>query len=76
MGVENWIHDSSDTKGKGPGRPADGLRLNADVENANRDAELRAQYVVVAPGDEAKPISRRSWRMTGLRTLAMIESIL
>jgi pre-mRNA cleavage complex 2 protein Pcf11 len=45
---------------KGKGR-ADGLRLNAaaaaNAENAKRDAELRAQYVVVPPGDEAKPIS-------------------
>jgi len=45
---------------KGKGR-ADGLRLNAEAaavaENAKRDAELRAQYVVVPPGDEAKPIS-------------------
>ena len=31
--------------------------LNADAENAKRDAELRAQYVVVPPGDKAKPIS-------------------
>ena len=31
--------------------------LNADAENAKRDAELRAQYVVVPPGDEPKPIS-------------------
>ena len=31
--------------------------LNADAENTKRGAELRAQYVVVPPGDEAKPIS-------------------
>ena len=31
--------------------------LNADAENTKRDAELRAQYVVVPPSDEAKPIS-------------------
>lgn len=57
-GIEDWIHDSSDMKGKGR---ADGLRLNAEAaanaENAKRDAELRAQYVVVPSGDEAKPIS-------------------
>ena len=45
---------------KGKGR-AGGLRLNAEAaanaENAKRDAELRAQYVVVPSGDEAKPIS-------------------
>jgi len=45
-------------KGKGV---ADGYRrLNAKAaaaEVAKRDAELRAQYVVVPPGDEAKAIS-------------------
>jgi pre-mRNA cleavage complex 2 protein Pcf11 len=29
----------------------------AAAEAAKREAELRAQYVVVPPGDEAKPIS-------------------
>jgi len=29
----------------------------AAVEAAKREAELRAQYVIVPPGDEAKPIS-------------------
>ena len=47
-------------KGKGH---SDGLRrpLNAKAaaaaEVAKREAELRAQYVVVPPGDEAKPVS-------------------
>jgi len=59
IGVEDWIHDTSvDVKGKG----TDGHRpLNAKAaaaaEIAKRDAELRALYVVVPPGDEAKPIS-------------------
>ena len=47
-----------DTKGKGR---ADGSRVNgkalAAEEVAKRDAELRAMFVVVPPGDEAKPIS-------------------
>ncbi|KAF8238784.1 hypothetical protein L208DRAFT_1387086 [Tricholoma matsutake] len=60
IGVEDWIHDiSTDVKGKGR---ADGhRRLNpkaaATAEVAKREAELRALYVVVPPGDEAKPIS-------------------
>lgn len=45
-------------KGK---RRADGssstLRAGAAAEAAQRDAELRAQFVVVPPGDEAKSIS-------------------
>lgn len=48
-----------DIKGKGH---ADGFRpMNAKAaaaaEVAKREAELRAQYVVVPPGDEAKPVS-------------------
>ncbi|KAF8076506.1 hypothetical protein FPV67DRAFT_1471833 [Lyophyllum atratum] len=59
IGVEDWVHDLSDAKGKGR---ADGARrLNpkaaAAAEVAKRDAELRAMFVVVPPGDEAKPIS-------------------
>jgi pre-mRNA cleavage complex 2 protein Pcf11 len=57
---QDWMHDISvDVKGKGQ---TDGhRRLNAKAaaaaEVAKRDAELRALYVVVPPGDEAKPIS-------------------
>ncbi|RDB22818.1 Uncharacterized protein C4G9.04c [Hypsizygus marmoreus] len=60
IGVEDWVHDLSvDAKGKGR---ADGpRRLNpkaaAAAEVAKRDAELRALFVVVPPGDEAKTIS-------------------
>lgn len=59
IGVEDWIHDGSvDIKGKGR---ADGRILNssaaAAAEAAKREAELRALYVVVPAGDEAKPIS-------------------
>ncbi|KAH9951650.1 hypothetical protein B0H21DRAFT_716896 [Amylocystis lapponica] len=58
--VEDWVHDGVvDSKGKGR---ADGSRLvnssaAAAAEAAKRDAELRALFVVVPPGDEAKPIS-------------------
>ncbi|TFK43432.1 hypothetical protein BDQ12DRAFT_674975 [Crucibulum laeve] len=60
VGIEDWIYDvSGDKKGK---ERADGRgRLNpkaaAAAENAKRDADLRAQYVVVPPGDEAKPVA-------------------
>ena len=55
---QDWIHDTSiDLKGKG----TDGHRpLNAKAAAAadivKHDAELRALYVVVPPGDEAKPV--------------------
>ena len=53
------LHDGViDVKGKGR---ADGPRMNgkafAAEEAAKRDAELRAMFVVVPPGDEAKSIS-------------------
>ncbi|KAJ7180206.1 hypothetical protein C8R43DRAFT_972196 [Mycena crocata] len=60
IGVEDWVHDLSlDVKGKGR---EDGVRpLNAKAaaaaEVAKRDADLRAQYVVVPPGEEAKPVA-------------------
>jgi pre-mRNA cleavage complex 2 protein Pcf11 len=60
MRPQDWINDvPSDTKGKGD---ADGHRrlsakAAAAAEVAKRDAELRAQFVVVPPGDEAKTIS-------------------
>ncbi|KAJ6628728.1 hypothetical protein B0H10DRAFT_1989023 [Mycena sp. CBHHK59/15] len=60
VGVEDWVHDLSlDIKGKGR---EDGARpMNpkaaAAAELAKRNAELRAQYVVVPPGEEAKPVS-------------------
>ncbi|CCM03154.1 uncharacterized protein FIBRA_05276 [Fibroporia radiculosa] len=59
ISVEDWVHDGSiDIKGKGR---ADGRKINssaaAAAEAAKREAELRALFVVVPPGDEAKPIS-------------------
>ncbi|CAL1700836.1 unnamed protein product [Somion occarium] len=58
IGAEDWIHDGSvDLKGKGR---ADGLvnaKAIAAAEAAKADAELRAMYVVVPPGDEAQSMS-------------------
>ena len=56
---QDWIHDGAvDRKGKDR---ADGPYVNskaaAAAEAARREAELRTQFVVVPPGDEAKPIS-------------------
>ena len=53
------MHDSLDVKGKGR---ADGSRpmnakATAAAEVAKREADLRAQFVVVPPGDEAKAIA-------------------
>ncbi|KAG6336856.1 hypothetical protein ID866_2252 [Astraeus odoratus] len=57
VGPEEWTReDAVDMKGKGR---SDGSRSfgKKTVEVAQRDAELRAQFVVVPPGDEAKSIS-------------------
>lgn len=55
---QDWLHDGTDVKGKGR---ADGPRMNtkaaAAADAAKRDAELRAMFVVVPAGDEAKAIS-------------------
>jgi len=60
IGIEDWIHDSS-TDVKGKGRAYGSRPLNAKAaaaaEAAKLDAELRAMFVVVPPGDEAKSIS-------------------
>ena len=52
-------HVSADTKGKG--RPNRHWPLNSNAVAAavivQRNAELRALYVVVPPGNEAKPVS-------------------
>lgn len=57
--MQDWLHgDTVDIKGKGH---ADGRTISSKAaaaeEAAKREAELRAMYVVVPPGDEAKPIS-------------------
>ena len=57
---QDWIQDvSGDRKGKGR---ADGSGLvnakdSAAAENAKREADLQAQYVIVPPGDEAQVVS-------------------
>src|SRR6267154_1005614 len=57
---QNWVHEGRvDVKGKGR---ADGPRSTNNkaalaVDAAQRDAELHMQFIVVPPGDEAKPIS-------------------
>ncbi|KIJ20263.1 hypothetical protein PAXINDRAFT_68604 [Paxillus involutus ATCC 200175] len=60
VSLEDWNHEGkADVKGKGR---ADGpgtisLKAVAAADAAQRDAGLRAQFVVVPPGDEAKLIS-------------------
>ncbi|KAI0068792.1 hypothetical protein BV25DRAFT_1874001 [Artomyces pyxidatus] len=60
VGVEDWVHDvSASSKGKesaDPSRPLNS-KVVAAAEAAKRDAELRAQFVVVPPGDEAKHVA-------------------
>ena len=57
---QDWIQDISvDRKGKGR---ADGsgplnAKASAAVEDAKREAELQAQYVIVPLGDEAQVVS-------------------
>ncbi|KAL0573968.1 mRNA 3' end processing factor [Marasmius crinis-equi] len=57
IGVEDWVHDVPDTKGKGRADRPLNPRAAAAAEAHKRDAELRSQYVVVPPGDESKTIS-------------------
>ncbi|KAF7355411.1 CID domain-containing protein [Mycena sanguinolenta] len=60
VGVEDWVHDVSvDVKGKGRAdavRPVN-AKAAAAAELAKRDADLRAQFIVVPPGEEAKPVA-------------------
>jgi len=55
--LDDWIHDASDVKGKQRADRQSNSKTAAAEEHAKRDAELRAMFVVVPPGDEAKPIS-------------------
>ncbi|KAI0307289.1 hypothetical protein B0F90DRAFT_1807928 [Multifurca ochricompacta] len=60
LGVEDWIHDlpySSDDKDAGLSSRLSNAKTIATAESAKRDAELRARFVVVPPGDEAKHIT-------------------
>ncbi|KAJ7276504.1 hypothetical protein B0H12DRAFT_1085729 [Mycena haematopus] len=57
VGLEDWVHDVSvDVKGKGRAVPVN-AKAAAAAEVAKRDADLRAQFVVVPPGQEAKPVA-------------------
>lgn len=55
---QDWVNDTMDVKGKGR---AGVRRLSATAvaaaERSKRDAELRALFVTVPPGDEAKLIA-------------------
>jgi pre-mRNA cleavage complex 2 protein Pcf11 len=55
--LDDWIHDVSDVKGKSKADRHLNSKTAAAEELAKREEELRALYVVVPPGDEAKPIS-------------------
>ncbi|KZT41186.1 hypothetical protein SISSUDRAFT_1043265 [Sistotremastrum suecicum HHB10207 ss-3] len=56
IGVDNWIHDVSETT-KGNVRDGANASKTAAAEAAEREARLRKSFVVIPPGDEAKPIS-------------------
>jgi hypothetical protein len=51
---QDWTHDMSDVKGKGR---ATNSRATAAAEAIKKDAELRAQFVVIPPGGEANTIA-------------------
>jgi pre-mRNA cleavage complex 2 protein Pcf11 len=53
---QDWIHDNSDDR-KGKGRADGSAKASAAAENAKREADLQAQYVIVPPGDEAQVVS-------------------
>jgi pre-mRNA cleavage complex 2 protein Pcf11 len=54
--IQDWIYNVSSTKGKGTFRLSN-PKAEAAAEQAKKEAELRAQFVVVPAGDEAAPIS-------------------
>ena len=57
--MQDWVSSSSvdvKCKGRADGRTV-GSKAVAAEEAAKREAELRAMFVVVPPGDEAKAIS-------------------
>lgn len=56
ISLDDWINDTVDVKGKGVDRgPARGRAAEA-ADQVKRNEELRAMFVVVPPGDEAKSI--------------------
>lgn len=56
--TQDWINNN-DVKGKGrvDGSRSVNSKAAAAAELAKRDAELRARFVIVPPGDEAKPLA-------------------
>lgn len=57
VAVEDWISDAADVKGKGPAGPRISAAAAEVADRKKRDADLRAQTVVVPPGDEAKSLA-------------------
>ncbi|KAH9999279.1 hypothetical protein BJV77DRAFT_976395 [Russula vinacea] len=60
LGAEDWIRDlpySSGDKDAGLPSRLSNVKAVATAECAKRDAELRARFVVVPPGDEAKHVT-------------------
>lgn len=58
VSLQDWILDGSiDSKGKGRADGVSQVKAAAAAEAAKQEADLRAMYVVVPPGDEAKTIS-------------------
>lgn len=54
---QDWTHDiTDDTNGKGRADTSRSAKTVAAAEAAEREASLRASFVVVPPGDEAKSI--------------------
>jgi pre-mRNA cleavage complex 2 protein Pcf11 len=61
LGVEDWIRDlpysSGDKDMTGFSSRLSNAKAVASAESAKRDAEIRARFVVVPPGDEAKHVT-------------------
>lgn len=58
IGVDDWIHEGEGKEGGSshqPGRRT--TKAAAVADNAKVEADLRAQYVIVPPGDEAQVVS-------------------
>jgi pre-mRNA cleavage complex 2 protein Pcf11 len=61
--LQDWVHDvadvlaAADVKGKDRIEGAPTSAKAAAAAAAERDAKLRAMFVVVPPGDESKPIT-------------------
>lgn len=56
--MKNWVHEFNDEKGKGRVTTTKENGQNAaPSDNIQHEAELRASFVVVPPGEEAKNAS-------------------